>query len=700
MKFDENTPETFLIKDIPANRRVNCILDFETYSERSIKGGAYAYSSDPSSDIVCLAFMLADEKGKSISPCYTWTPKDGKDSQVLLMLRMLLIHPRTTIVAHNAFFEQCIIKNVLTPKYFNAPLDVKPEKFFCTMHAAMRLAIPRKLDNAVKTLRQYLPAATLGKLALGKLDNDSKLSEGSRLMLKYAKPRSYKDGNAVRWDDADEIEKIVEYCEQDINLELALFEAALVLLDGSSFEQRVWYLDQRVNFRGFHVDTELARRVVPLVESEQAGLDDVVLQATCFEVESTRAVSALKRWLTSRLGFEIASLSKASVSELLNIPDLPEDVRDVLETRQLQGKTSVAKYKKLISTSYPDSVVRGALVCHAASTGRWGGALFQPQNLPRPLIAKDTGFLCDLFLDDSAEDLIKLIYGPVTFLASDAIRGLIKAPNGRALYSTDYSQIEARILFWLAGSALGVKQFKEGRDLYKELATRIYNIDIKDVTDEQRFHGKSGVLGCGFGMGADKFEATYNVKSKIAKAAVDAYRSAYSEVPKFWRKIEDAAKKAVRNPNQTFALGPLSLYMRDGFLRILLPSGRELSYLAPLVRVETSQRFGTEREQFSFFGVDKTKRKVIRQKAWGGVLTENVVQAIARDVMANSALNIENSKDFSLVLTVHDEGLSLGPVSASKEDVHQYEKLMLDVPAWAKDIPIAVSSWAGARYRK
>ena len=281
---------------------------------------------------------------------------------------------------------------------------------------------------------------------------------------------------------------------------------------------------------------------------------------------------------------------------------------------------------------------------------------------------------------------------------SSCIRGAIIASPGKTLYVADYASIEVRVLFWLAGHAEGVKAYVENQDLYKDMATKIYNQKLEKITGEQRQVGKFAILGAGYGMGPDRFQGQckqYGVEitEELAAISIAAYRETHAPVVMLWRGYESAARQAIQNPGKGFSVGKTRWVKEGKFLWCILPSGRKLAYYEPVIKLE--KKFGSVRPAIYHYGVNPVSKKWELSSTYGGMLTENVTQATARDLMAEAMLRVE-AAGYEIVLSVHDELLA----EKAKGSVSEFESLMSELPPWASGCPIAAAGWSGNRYGK
>jgi DNA polymerase len=361
-----------------------------------------------------------------------------------------------------------------------------------------------------------------------------------------------------------------------------------------------------------------------------------------------------------------------------------------------------------------DNRIRDMLMYHGAGTGRWTGKMVQPHNFPRgSLKPKEAGLACELIREDNKE-FIEMLWGSddpnakkaltVMEVLSSALRGSITAAPGNDLVVADYSSIEARVLVWLVGDKKALDVFHSGKDIYKDMAVSIYNVPYEEVDDEQRRMGKQAILGLGYQMGPDKFKFTLwdsydiHIELDLAQMVVDAYRIRYAKVKAFWNHINECAIRAVKNPNRVVKVNDKVMFkFSKGFLRCRLPSGRTLYYRDPRIK-KKELPWGGKADTLTYMNVDGKTKKWVRTDTYGGKLTENVVQAIARDFMGYGISNINDHGKYQIILSVHDELLAECPGGTG--DYEEFEDLMATLPPWGAGCPVAAEGWQGIRYRK
>jgi len=631
-------------------------IDFETRSAVDLrKTGVYKYASDPSTDIWCMAY-----KAPWSDDVLVWQPGDAVDTHLedWILAGGLLS-------AWNANFERVIWNEIMVGRYQWPATKIK--QWRCTMAQASAMGLPRALGQA---------AAVLGV-------EEQKDKAGAALMLRMARPRKVNaDGSYTWWNTKDKIDTLVAYCIQDVKTELSVAETLNAMPDS---ERRLYQLDQRINDRGVKVDIDLIDRVSKLANSASENIDAEMKRLTNGQVKAATNAMDLTAWLR---GYElnVNSVDKQTVTRLLAMDGLHPIIKQVLRLRQDGAKSSTAKYDAMVNAANADDRMRGLLMYHGAATGRWSGRLVQPQNFPRPQKKQDEldEIIAKLKADQDVSE-----HGAGTVLASDLLRSMLIADDGHRLMFADYSAIEARVLAWVAGQNDLVETFRKGGDVYKEMASAIYNTPSEQVTDNQRQIGKMATLGCGYGMGGKRFAeqcATMGIKvdEDEAKRIVAVYREKNNRIAQYWRDVEQDFVDMVKEAGRVRSV------------ELPLPSGRSLTYHNPRI-IQRETPWGAMRDTAQVDTLNSVTRQWVSQIIWGGLLTENVVQATARDMMATAMMALE-IKGYPVILSVHDEIICEVPDGFGSLD--EMIDIMTRVPAWAQGCPINAEGKEGKRYRK
>ena len=658
-------------------------IDFETRGTLELKRcGVYPYAVHRDTAVWCFGYAFDDGEPQ------LWHPALPFPAEVAAH-----ILAGGECRAWNAQFERVMWRDCLTRQVPGVPVPAL-EQWHCTMAEAYAMALPGKLDTAAAVLKL----------------RQQKDMTGNRLMLQLCRPRRFDEaGNPVWWDTPEKLQRMYAYCLQDVRVER---EAAAKMHRLGERERVIYLEDQRINDRGVHLDHALATAAREAARAETERQNALLAEATDGGVGQVTKVAKLKAWLATQ-NLTVGSLDKAALRDLLAPGSvLSEPVRQALTARQEAAKSSVAKIDAMLDCVGHDGQMRGLLQYHGASTGRWAGRLVQPQNFPRALEIKN---IDELIPEVLAGTLASALHHPhrgdpdysqgpgMMSVIAAMLRAMIIARPGKTLLCADFASIEARVLAWWAGAEGMLQQFREGKPIYREMAAVIFQKPLEEIPKgcPEYVIGKNTVLGCGFGMGAEKFVAQVFkdmgvvVPPETATRAVEAYRGTYAEVPTLWRAANHAAIEAVNHPGEVISVGPVKFTKRGGYLVIWLPAKRGLFYAAPKV-VDRMTPWGEMRPAVEFSGMSSYTHHWERQHLYGGLVVENAVQAMARDLLADAMLRIE-ARGRPVVLTVHDEVVAEGEES---DDLEEYLRLMREVPAWAAGCPIGAEGWKGVRYRK
>lgn len=689
----------------------NLYIDLETYSDVPITHGTHAYAEP--AEVLLFAWAIDDGKVGVVD--------EANGEQQPAELRDALADPAVLVTAHNSHFDRTVLR-----------------------HTGMDIALPRWRDTMVKALSHGLPGALATLCEILKVPTDkAKDKAGRQLIQLFCKPRpaTSKVRRATRATHPAEWARFVEYAGLDVEAMRAI-DKKLPAWNYQDNELALWHLDQQINDRGVTVDTELAAAAIRAVERAQKVLAARTSDLTLGMVQAATQRDALLRHLVDAYGIDLPDMQQSTLERRIADPDLPPALRELLGIRLQASSTSTSKYKTLAKAVSSDGRLRGTLQFNGASrTGRWAGRLFQPQNLTRPTLKQD---VIDAGIDAMKADCADLCVGNVMELASSAVRGCIVAPAGKKLAVADLSNIEGRVLAWLAGEEWKLQAFRDfdagtGHDLYAIAYAKSFGVTPESVMQDkeaggnQRQVGKVQELALGYegGVGAFlTFAALYNIDleamgeqaaSAIPQSILNeansalawtklnkrptfglsdrawlvcdsfkrTWRYAHPAISSMWKELEAAAVNAVLRPGETFECRMFKLRRDGSWLRIRLPSGRFLCYPAPQV---------DEAGKLSYMGVNQYSRKWSRLKTYGGKLAENATQAAARDVLAASMPAIEVA-GYSIVLTVHDEVITEAP-DADEFNADHLAGLMSANPPWAEGLPLAAAGFDAYRYRK
>ena len=677
-------------------------LDSETYSSIPITNGSYRYFE--------AGFPIIIPWAVDNGPVQVW--QERSPASVKQNLRNALV-AADKVVAHNANFDRQALAK--------ADIAIPLEKWHCTQAQAYLHSLPGGLDALCQVMS--LPLAK------------SKDKSGKDLIQIFCKPQS--NGQRVMPEDnPDAWARFISYAMQDVEALRALYKK-LPKWNLSEAERRIWMLDQTINDRGIPVDCNLAGSVVRMVTQEKRRLARDAYAMTAGEINSATRRDKLLGYLLKEYGVDLPDLSAGTLRKRLEDENLPEEVRELIRNREQAATSSTAKFQTLLRSVCQDGRLRGTTqYCGAGRTGRWGARLFQPQNLPRPTlpppIIEDA--VQAFFQEDPVMGGLPLLGTNIMEMASNAVRSVVVAPEGKKLVIADLSNIEGRVAAWTAGEEWKLEAYRaydagKGPDLYKLAYSRVFGVPVENVTKAQRQVGKVLELLLQYegGVGAivtgaetygvdlaqmadacwkmlpedlreeaqryyefckDNKRPTYGLSEKVFVACDTVkriYREQQTQIVARWSVLKEAFKNAAFNPK--FAGGSVTRY--KNWVLNKLPSGRYLSY--PSVKVD-------EAGQLTYMGISSYTAQWGRFNTYGGKLFENETQAIARDVLAWSMERAEGF-GYEIVMHVHDELVCEAP----DEDYYCPEHLssvMSTGEDWSEGLPLAAAGYETYRYYK
>lgn len=650
-------------------------IDIETYSPEPIGDtGNYKYAMHPDFEILLAAYRWEHETETKII--------DLASGETLPAWMIEALLDDTVIKhAHNAVFERVCFSCYLRREGL-IPSDawLNPEPWRCSMVQCVRCGLPASLDQA---------GAALGL-------PEQKMKEGKALIKLFCTPQPTTDGIFTQKarinpeDRPDKWEIFKAYCVRDVDVELQIDEATR-WYQVTDFEQKLYAIDQRINDRGALLDMDLVHNAVTIDATYKARLNIEAVKLT--GLENPNSIAQLKRWISETTGIELDSLNKK------DLPDLIDQVTDervlrVLQIRAEMGKTSCKKYEAMELVAGPDNRVRGLMQFYGSRTGRWAGRLVQVQNLPQNHI-KDLDF-ARRALKAGDEDLLELGYGNVPDVLSQLIRTAFVAPEGKTLAVCDFSAIEARVIAWLAGEDWVLDVFRNGGDIYCATASNMFKVPVEKhgQNSHLRQKGKIAVLALGYGGGVQALDAMGGQRMGLTQQEemeiVKKWRDANPNIVQLWSDIENSAKQCVTSGQRTVTHG-LVFTMQGNTMTITLPSGRWISY--PDIRPCTN-RFGSS--SLKYHGVNQTTRKWEWIETYGGKLTENVIQATARDCLAETMTRVDQA-GIPIIFHVHDELICEVPEDAYLTKIQDIFKIS---PEWAAGLPLNGAGYTTPYYLK
>lgn len=683
-------------------------LDLETYSNIPIANGVHKYSEDAS--IILFAYAIDNE------PAKVWDVTTGEP--IPEELDKALHDDNVIIYAHNSHFDRTITK-----KFYPCVSD--PKRWRDTMILAYSYSLPGSLHDLCGLLQ--LPT------------DKAKDEDGRRLVLLFTKPRPATSTirRATRETHPEDWARFVNYARLDVEAMREVYNRLPKWNDTPEMWAE-WHLDQEINDRGMNIDTELVKTAVEAVKDAKADADENIKALTNGDVQTVGQCDALLKHIANVHKISLPDTQKATLERRLNDPDVPQAVKDLIDLRLNAGMASVKKFEALDRSTNQDGRLRGCLQFYGAGrTGRWSGKIFQPQNITR-------GSLKPAEVEEAIQALkngsAPFVYDNINKVISSCIRGAICAPKGKKLVVADLSNIEGRVLAWLAGENWKLQAFRDfdaghGTDLYKATYGRTFGVDPKDVTKQQRQIGKVLELAMGYSGGVGAFLNFANVMrvdlkelaqhtfksidSELLAQSQDAYtwfkakgmtegidqdvfiaceaikrawRSAHPATVKLWADLDSAFLSVLRGERDCVKVAHSTVFRKAGYLCIRLPSGRSMCY--PVARLPQSN----EKASFCYWGQFQASKNWGFVRTYCGKICENLTQAVARDVLASTMQNIEDA-GYKIVLSVHDELITETPDTDDYNNL-DLSKFMATAPVWAEGLPLAAAGFDSYRYKK
>ena len=656
-------------------------IDIETFSTVPLdKGGLYKYATDPSFVVLLIAWSFDGMPVEIVDL--------ARGEELPDRLRLALLDSGTIKHAYNASFEWFCLS-----RYFKIkdPENWLPQ-WHCTKLHGLYCGYVGSLEKMGEALR--LP------------QEQRKLNTGKSLIRTFCLPckptrsngnrtRIYPDMEPQKW------ELFKEYCIRDVATEMTIADR-LAAFPVPESEQKLWELDQRINYRGVRIDGELVsgalavhKTVTDDLRSEAAGITGL---------DNPNSVQQLISWYEEETGEQLDDLRKETVKTLISGTD-NEIVKRVLKIRQELGKTSVKKYEAMTKSVCADGRIRGLLQVYGANrTGRWAGRLVQVQNLPRNYI--DTLSYARELVKERDPDMIKLIYGSVPDVLSQLIRTAFIPSEGNIFLVADFSAIEARVISWLAGETWRMEVFATHGKIYEASASQMFGVPIEDIKKGNpeyalRSKGKVAELALGYQGGAGALiqmgALAMGLSEEELPEIVRRWRSSNKRIVDLWYSVENAAIECIRTAKPQHVRNMITFrreYDRStdqDFLTIQLPSQRKLFYARPAL---TTNKWGND--SISYQGMNQKTKKFTTLETYGGKLTENIVQAIARDCLAVTMTRLE-AAGYRIVFHVHDECIIDAPKGSALEDACA---IMGQPIPWAPGLLLRADGFKSDFYKK
>ncbi len=640
-------------------------LDLETYSSVDItKSGVYRYSESPDFEILLFACSVDGQPVK----VYDLACGEKVPDEILKALA------DENVIKHsfNASFERICLS-----RYLGLPTGsyLSPEGWHCDMVWAATLGLPQSLEGV---------GAVLGL-------EKQKLSEGKDLIRYFCKPCAPTQSNGGRTRNLprhapDKWETFKSYNRRDVETEMEI-QRRLARYPVPDFIWEEYIIDQQINDRGVLVDMELVRQVIYMDARSREELITAMKEFT--QLENPNSVLQMKEWLAEN-GLMTESLDKKAIAELMK--SAPPELCRVLSLRQQLAKSAVKKYQAMQNAVCADNRARGLFRFYGANrTGRFSSKIVQLQNLAR-------NSMTDL---DEARALVRsgdyksisMLYEDVPDTLSQLVRTAFIPPEGKLFYVADFSAIEARVIAWLAGEKWRMELFRNGGDIYCMSASQMFKVPVEKhgVNGHLRQKGKIAELACGYGGGVGALKAMgaleMGLKEEELQPLVTAWRNSNPNIVKFWLAVDNAVMTAIKERIPTETHG-LKFTCRSGMLFITLPSGRKLAYVKPRIGMN---QFGGE--SVTYEGIGATK-KWERIESYGPKFVENIVQAIARDILCYAMQTLKNC---SIVMHIHDELVIEATPRMSLDAVCEQ---MGHTPPWADGLILQAAGYVTEFYKK
>ena len=654
----------------------NLFIDVETYSSVDIKeSGAYKYIESPDFEILIIGYALDDGPVKIVDLAQgEEMPEEFEEA---------LLDPDCVKVAHNAVFERLSFKHI----GYNVPA----EQWYCTSVKAAYCGLPLSLDGVSKALNL----------------TDKKLDTGKALIKYFSCPckatrvngmrtRNYPEHAPEKW------EMYKEYNKYDVLAEREIFKRleAYIIPD---IERKMYALDQNINDRGILVDMELAESAIAVDNTYTSILTQHAQQLT--GLENPNSPVQIRQWIEKTTGCVVMSLSKETMPDLMKeFADYP-DVIELLNIRKKLSKTSIKKYYAMLNCAMKDHRVRGTFQFYGANrTGRWAGRLLQLQNLsknhishievPREMIrARDW-------------ESVEMMYDDVADILSQLVRTALIASPGKVFSVADFSAIEARVISWLANEKWRMDVFRGDGKIYEATGAKMFNVPISAITKGSVLRDKSkiselalgyeGSLGALKRMGGERM----GLSNTEMMSLVRKWRMANPAIVDMWKEIDEASKEAVRYQRPVSCTCRNIIFDCNGeFMTIQLPSGRKLFYYGPKFKDKKIGCSMMPTRVLCYQGVVQETKQWGEIDTYGGKLTENIVQAIARDLLGDAMLRMQD-EGYEIVASVHDEVIVEVPEINAKDHYNRLVEIMSTPPQWAEDLPLNADGGVMMFYQK
>lgn len=650
-------------------------IDIETYSSVDIKtAGAYKYIDSDDFEIIIIGYAIDN------GPVQTIDLLNGES--IHDEFEEALFDDSCKKHAHNAVFERTAFKKI--------GYDIPIEQWYCTAVKAAYCGLPLSLDEVSNRLNLSDKKLKTGKLLINYFSCPCKPTRSNGF-----RTRNYPEHAPDKW------EMYKEYNKYDVLAEREIYYT-LLEYDIPDFERQLYILDQQINDRGILVDLELANSAISVDTEYSSILTNRAIELT--SISNPNSPTQIKNWIKMRTGETVDSLAASSIDSLIKQFSEYQDIVELLEIRKKLSRSSVKKYYAMTNCAMRDNRVRGTFQFYGANrTGRWAGRLLQLQNLSKNHISNIDEVR--QLIRERDWHTVELLYDDVSDILSQLVRTALIAPENKTFCVADFSAIEARVVSWLADEEWRLDVFRGDGKIYEAAGARMFNVPIETITkgSDLRAKAKNAELALGYGgslgamkrMGGDKMGMSDTEMISI----VHKWRKANKKIVEVWDEIQDCAYSAVRSRKTIIGTPRKIEFKCDGeYLMIKLPSSHTLFYRHPLFKHKSVGR--TEVEQLFYEGVIQETKQWGYIDTYGGKLTENIVQAISRDILGFAMINLSRA-GYDITMHVHDEVIAEIPSNENEQTAYnKMIEIMSTSPSWASDLPLNADGYITKFYKK
>lgn len=652
-------------------------IDVETYSSADLPGcGAYKYIESPDFEILIIGWALNNGEVHTID----LTSNSLEDNKEFLGY---LTDPGTLKVAHNAVFERLCFRRV--------GYDIPIEQWYCTAVKSAYCGLPLSLDSVSKVLD---------------LEN-KKLSTGKMLIRYFSCPCKPTKINGMRTRNfpkhaPEKWAMYKEYNVYDVLSEREIYRRLEKYVIPQS-ERNLYVLDQRINDRGILIDQELAESAICVNNIYCDMLTAKAKELT--GLDNPNSNTQIKAWIKRETGEDIQSLNKDAMPDVMDAVKNSKVALEVLDIRKKLSKTSVKKYYAMVNCAMSDGRVRGTFQFYGANrTGRWAGRLLQLQNLSKNHINHIE--VARELIRGRDWDAVELMYGDVSDILSQLVRTALIAPENMVFSVADFSAIEARVISWLADEKWRMDVFHGDGKIYEATGSKMFGVPISSITKGSEIRQKSKISELALGyegsvgalrrMGGEKM----GLSEPEMKDLVRKWRDSNPAIVGLWAELDDASKESVRYHRKVVCTARKIVFETDDdYMTVQLPSGRKLFYRGPRFTEKKIGRSYMSSKVITYQGVVQETKQWGYIDTYGGKLTENIVQAIARDLLANSMMNLYKN-GYLPVAHIHDECLVEVPKDGAEKYYENMVRIMSQAPNWASDLPLRADGYTTPFYLK